>query len=707
MGGAAWVDQFDDNKAITSDGKHFYFIQYWFNDTLTYSSIKYYNVDSDTTVILDSLSYISNLPSLHQFNGFRLMENETKIFAFSFDSKSNIMYYIYDLTERKRSIIETQIYGNKIIVSSLANYIAAIMKANEIHILDNKANKKAVLRLDSEKKIMDIRFSNNDKLMAIILNDSVYVYETGSFLLFSSFFLSNFQNDRFKIDMEGDKLLKFLNDGYVLIYDLKTGKNLGYFNINTEGDRIRGVQLTKENYLLVFKSKTEVWDINTKKKIFEFDRIDENSVVSMGTSLVVSGRNKLELWDYNKGILVKAFLSFYSRGSFICNNRYLSVSDESGFQWYLLNASNLEEIGKVNNSYSFHSSCNYINYKAGNDNSTNSEYTSIKILDFPSGVSSDSFSFPKIYKNYFFSNDLQYIYLIDYSNELSLWNWPSKKIIYSFQIDSFVKFIPSQTSKYFLIKQFIGNDYQYNVYETITGKLVYNFKNVPSHPFYISYFRWATDKDYLYSDWETIENRTITLYAIPTGEIVKKYKIPDFLNNESGNWIIMGDYNKIAFFEKSNTKSKYIINIQSLETNEIIYSTEVEYFFPVKSIFFSSDMKYLLISFHDGSLLLRETEISSVKNLISVENSFFISPNPAGEYIVISGLNKGLQPLVPEQEIKIFNLLGECVMSASGAGGTHPLIPSREGNIRIDVSGLPAGVYFIRVGDWVGRFLKI
>lgn len=84
-----------------------------------------------------------------------------------------------------------------------------------------------------------------------------------------------------------------------------------------------------------------------------------------------------------------------------------------------------------------------------------------------------------------------------------------------------------------------------------------------------------------------------------------------------------------------------------------------------------------------------------------------ISPNPAGEYIKISGLNKGLQPLVQGVEIKIYNLLGECLFTTFEPGGTHPLIPSQEGNIRIDISGLPTGVYFVRVGDWVGRFLKI
>jgi hypothetical protein len=108
--------------------------------------------------------------------------------------------------------------------------------------------------------------------------------------------------------------------------------------------------------------------------------------------------------------------------------------------------------------------------------------------------------------------------------------------------------------------------------------------------------------------------------------------------------------------------------------------------------------------FYFDKLMVREClfQLSGNKGIFS----FF--PNPAGEYIEISGLNKGLQPLVQNYDaIKIFNMLGECVLSTVGTGGTHPLIPSQEGNIRIDVSDLQSGVYFIRVGDWVGRFVKI
>jgi hypothetical protein len=46
-------------------------------------------------------------------------------------------------------------------------------------------------------------------------------------------------------------------------------------------------------------------------------------------------------------------------------------------------------------------------------------------------------------------------------------------------------------------------------------------------------------------------------------------------------------------------------------------------------------------------------------------------------------------------------VLGVCV-------ATHPLTPSREGvAIRLDVSGLAAGVYFVRIGGKIYKFVKM
>lgn len=69
-----------------------------------------------------------------------------------------------------------------------------------------------------------------------------------------------------------------------------------------------------------------------------------------------------------------------------------------------------------------------------------------------------------------------------------------------------------------------------------------------------------------------------------------------------------------------------------------------------------------------------------------------IFPNPATDFINIS--NRGLQPSV---EVSVFNVLGVKVMSVS-------LVDELQ---RLDVSGLPTGLYFMYLGGKMLKFLKI
>jgi hypothetical protein len=77
-----------------------------------------------------------------------------------------------------------------------------------------------------------------------------------------------------------------------------------------------------------------------------------------------------------------------------------------------------------------------------------------------------------------------------------------------------------------------------------------------------------------------------------------------------------------------------------------------------------------------------------------------ITPNPASDFITIQLSNKGLPPFVAESDkVQIFDVMGIEVMSV----GTE-LDQSQQ---RINVSHLPAGVYFIRIGDKVEKFVKM
>jgi hypothetical protein len=57
-----------------------------------------------------------------------------------------------------------------------------------------------------------------------------------------------------------------------------------------------------------------------------------------------------------------------------------------------------------------------------------------------------------------------------------------------------------------------------------------------------------------------------------------------------------------------------------------------------------------------------------------------------------------LQPLVGN--IEIYNVLGEKVKTLS------PALSQSERELRIDVSHLPTGMYFIKIGDKMQKFVK-
>ena len=82
------------------------------------------------------------------------------------------------------------------------------------------------------------------------------------------------------------------------------------------------------------------------------------------------------------------------------------------------------------------------------------------------------------------------------------------------------------------------------------------------------------------------------------------------------------------------------------------------------------------------------------------DDDFIITPNPATDYIDIAVAgNRTLKDAV-----KVYDVLGNIVLSSPAcSAGT----PSEGGHIRINVSGLAAGVYFVRVGGKMYKFVKI
>jgi hypothetical protein len=84
-----------------------------------------------------------------------------------------------------------------------------------------------------------------------------------------------------------------------------------------------------------------------------------------------------------------------------------------------------------------------------------------------------------------------------------------------------------------------------------------------------------------------------------------------------------------------------------------------------------------------------------------IESDICISPNPASDYIEIS---VGSVILNEVKDLRIFDLLGKEITTPS-LRATPPYQGGEK--VRIDVSHLAPGVYFVRVGDVVRKFVKL
>ena len=128
----------------------------------------------------------------------------------------------------------------------------------------------------------------------------------------------------------------------------------------------------------------------------------------------------------------------------------------------------------------------------------------------------------------------------------------------------------------------------------------------------------------------------------------------------------------------------------------------------VSNVFWSlnANNKYLFLGIGEGPgrvlyrAPLSDFGITSAEEKSIKLESFSISPNPAKEYIEIEFSSPRLKPWAEGvADVKIYNLLGKCVINET----IHPMTLSH----RMNIESLPAGLYFVRVGGWVGRFVKI
>jgi len=248
----------------------------------------------------------------------------------------------------------------------------------------------------------------------------------------------------------------------------------------------------------------------------------------------------------------------------------------------------------------------------------------------------------------------------------------------------------------------------------------------------------AFDKiDNLFSANDTAIFRS-TDYGTTWQKVFDNQKLADFNSFyfSKNNTIYIGTYKNGIFQSRDNGLSwtqlsnginptSNIVGICSPDREERIFAygyndyyvsndtglswTNYEYSFPVHG--------FISQSFHDilydgNSTLFAATDdgVYKIFNVLDditeifIDDKLIISPNPASDYLEISyspSSNHRVNPMV-DTDIVVYNVFGTKIPPRLTSSATP-----QKGNLQLDVSGLSPGFYFVRVGEMVGKFVKM
>ncbi len=164
------------------------------------------------------------------------------------------------------------------------------------------------------------------------------------------------------------------------------------------------------------------------------------------------------------------------------------------------------------------------------------------------------------------------------------------------------------------------------------------------------------------------------------------------IGNDFNNMVIFSDYegNEIDRIEYFSTHNWRVHSTATYNSNNLYLA--YQYFVDDKDEKNNKERYDLRDTFFIVKYSLEK--LVSVQDNNEIHNSISIYPNPAGDFINISiDYEAGLYT----REVQILDLLGLVVSKSE----------LTDGNNRIDISDLPRGSYFIKVGDKVEKFVKM
>jgi hypothetical protein len=305
--------------------------------------------------------------------------------------------------------------------------------------------------------------------------------------------------------------------------------------------------------------------------------------------------------------------------------------------------------------------------------------------------------------NFTFSGDMNYLhvagsssnYVYDYNTKQILWDKDSANVTWSSWKDYLITNTVIDTANSKL-----------NIRRTPTGAKHLEITKPKNAKYLITRF-----DNYIYVENKgsgTIESLGWIRYSLDN---------PGTKENINFNDTLFGTRSKSVLIRRDNHIFTYSILkpefwIRDISDGKLIYYNKCQRSGTIVSVAFSDDSQQFTLVFADGSLSSYQLPdgILGIDEENSVSAQISIFPNPASDYIEISlspagggrgwTLSNGVISSEAKNLVRIYNALG--------IEFTPPQTPPLEGmGLKIDISNLTPGVYFIKIGDKFEKFIKL
>lgn len=235
----------------------------------------------------------------------------------------------------------------------------------------------------------------------------------------------------------------------------------------------------------------------------------------------------------------------------------------------------------------------------------------------------------------------------------------------------------------FYIFNIKNNDLEVRKILRLGNEFTYNFGIIPNNHYII--YGYGFSKKIIIIDSSFNELKSFYLKFNPTNIHVDSNNIWLATTQKDSLYISIDQGNTWSFKNLSNDTTLY-------ENQSVTFS----------KIFNSSENKYILIGPNRITLISLKNINDWVENFTKKEKLFFIFPNPVTEFINISIINGKENPSV--DNVEIYNIMGEKILTTPSY--TIPPLQT-DGELKIDISDFKPGVYFVKAGNIIQKFIKL